>query len=125
VTTARQQGDRWERYAESFLRRRGLRSVARNFNTRFGEIDLVMLDGAVLVFVEVRYRRRNHYGSGADSVTWAKQRRLISAARHFLTRHRRHAGRACRFDVVSLGGGADGPPLDPEVNWIQHAFEAD
>ena len=120
MTTARQQGERWERFAESFLRRRGMKLLARNFHTRFGELDLVMLDGAVLVFVEVRYRRRSDYGSGADSVTWTKQRRLISAARHFLSRHRSHAGRACRFDVVSLGAGADGPVVD----WIQHAFEA-
>jgi len=125
MTTAREQGGRWERYAESYLRRHGLKSLARNFTTRFGELDLVMLDGAVLVFVEVRYRRRDRYGSGADSVTWAKQRRLISAARHFLSRHRPHAGRACRFDVVSLGAGADGPEADPQVNWIRHAFEAD
>jgi len=121
MTTARQQGSRWERYAESFLRMRGLRSLARNFNTRFGEIDLVMLDGAVLVFVEVRYRRRSDYGSGAESVTSAKQRRLVRAAGYFLARHRPHAGRTCRFDVVSLGAGADGP----DVEWIKHAFEAD
>jgi putative endonuclease len=120
MTTARQQGDRWERYAESWLRRRGLKLLARNFRSRFGEIDLVMLDGSVLVFVEVRFRQRRDYGSGADSVTWAKQRRLVSAAHHYLARHRPHSARPCRFDVVSLGAGAN----RPEVDWIQRAFEA-
>lgn len=121
MPTARQQGSRWERHAESFLRDRGLKSLARNFHSRFGELDLVMLDGLVLVFVEVRYRRVDRFGTGADSVTRAKQRRLVKAAQYFLVRHRQHRHRACRFDVVSMGAGANGTELD----WIRNAFEAD
>ena len=119
--TARQEGSRWERAAEAFLRRRGLRTLARNYHCRFGEIDLVMLDDPVLVFVEVRYRRRARHGSGADTVTRTKQRRLISAARQYLRNHADHARRACRFDVVSIGTGAEGP----ELQWIRAAFDAD
>jgi len=117
----RQQGRRWERAAESLLRKSGLRTVQRNFLCRRGEIDLVMLDGPVLVFVEVRYRRSDHYGSGADSVTLAKQRRIISAARHFLGCNARYCHQPCRFDVVSVGQGAGGI----EMNWIRAAFEAE
>lgn len=117
--TTRQQGSRWERTAECFLRGRGLRTVARNYHSRFGEIDLVMLDAPVLVFVEVRYRRSDRHGSGAETVTRTKQARLVSAARQFLRNHPAHAGRACRFDVVSIGGGA----ADTELDWIRAAFD--
>jgi putative endonuclease len=59
---------------------RGFKTLERNFQVRFGEIDLVMLDGETLVFAEVRYRENNRHGTGADSVTRAKQRRIVSAA---------------------------------------------
>ena len=106
--------------AESFLLARGLKTLHRNFQVRSGEIDLVMLDDEILVFTEVRYRGNSGHGSGAESVTWTKQRRIVSAARQFLDRHAQHARRPCRFDVVSIGGGADGA----ELNWIRSAFDA-
>lgn len=118
--TARQRGSRWERAAESFLHGKGLRTVARNYHSRFGEVDLVMLDEPVLVFVEVRYRRSDRHGSGAETVTPSKQARLVSAARQFLRNHSAHARRACRFDVVSIGGGG----AATELNWIRAAFDA-
>jgi putative endonuclease len=117
--TPRQRGSRWELVAESFLRGKGLRTLARNYHSRFGEIDLVMLDEPVLVFVEVRYRHGDHYGSGAETVTHHKQVRLISAARQYLGNHATHARRACRFDVVSIGGGAG----DTELRWLRAAFD--
>ena len=116
----RQQGSAWENAAETFLNGRGLKTIQKNFHGRFGEIDLVMLDGAVLVFVEVRYRRSDRYGSGADSVTPAKQRRIVSAARQFLGRYPDHGQRPSRFDVVSIGQGAAGA----EISWIRSAFDA-
>jgi putative endonuclease len=116
----RQQGRRWERAAERLLRRRGLRILARNYECRSGEIDLIMLDGAALVFVEVRYRRNDRYGSGADTVTRAKQLRIITTARQFLTRNAQHAQRPCRFDVVSVGRESG----QVEFSWIQGAFDA-
>ena len=116
----RDQGARRERQAESFLRRRGLKALERNFHSRFGEIDLVMLHGPVLVFVEVRYRRSSRFGSGAETVTRAKQRRLVSTARHYLGCRRQHAHRPCRFDVVSMGGGTNGT----EIDWIRDAFDS-
>jgi putative endonuclease len=118
--TARQQGSRWERAAESFLRRRGLRTLARNYHSRFGEIDLVMLEESVLVFVEVRFRQSDRHGSGAETVTRRKQERLASAARHYLRHHPGQARRACRFDVVSIGPGSD----EAELLWIRSAFDA-
>jgi putative endonuclease len=121
MPNTRQQGRSWEQVAESMLCRRGLRILTRNYLCRSGEIDLVMLEGPVLVFVEVRYRRSDRYGSGADSVTWTKQRRIVSAARQYLARHPDHGQRPARFDVVSIGNGDNGV----EINWIRSAFDAD
>lgn len=116
----RDDGKRWEAAAESFLRREGLKTLKRNYRCRLGEIDLVMRDGASLVFVEVRFRQCAGHGSGAESVTRAKQRRLARAAGVFLGQHPKWAARPCRFDVVSIG-------LDhgsPQTDWIRNAFNA-
>jgi putative endonuclease len=121
MPNTRQRGSHWERAAEALLCRHGLRPLARNFSSRFGELDLVMLDGPVLVFVEVRYRHADRWGSGADTVTRAKQKKLATTARGFLGLHAEHRCRPCRFDFVSIGDGADGA----ELNWIKRAFDAD
>lgn len=120
MLSSRQQGSHWETEAQRFLQRMGLTTVQKNFHGRFGEIDLVMLDGPTLVFVEVRYRSNSRYGSGADSVTFAKQKKIIQAARRFLQCNRRHRERACRFDVISMGDKSG----EVEVNWIRSAFDA-
>lgn len=120
MANTRQQGRQWELAVEAFLCRRGLQTLRRNYSCRFGEIDLVMLDGPVLVFVEVRYRRSERYGSGADSVTPAKQRRISTVAQQFLGRYAAHAQRPCRFDVVSIRGEGE----RAEIDWIRDAFEA-
>lgn len=113
-------GARWERLAESFLHDRGLSTVARNAHSRVGELDLVMRDEEAVVFVEVRYREQQAFGTGADSVTAGKRRRLWRAAGMFLSKHPALARQPCRFDVVSITQGLDGP----SVNWIRNAFDA-
>ncbi len=120
MATTRERGSHWEQVAESFLNGRGLQTLARNYNTRCGEIDLVMQDGNTLVFTEVRYRENDGHGSGADSVTRSKQRRIINAASRFLQCHPSEGGRSCRFDVVSIGA-EEGRTL---LNWIRNAFDA-
>ena len=62
----------------------GLSLLTRNFRSRLGEIDLIMDDGQSLVFVEVRYRRGNAFGSGAESVNRRKQARITACAQHYL-----------------------------------------
>lgn len=101
---ARRAGRRAERTAERFLRRRGLRPLARNYAKPWGEIDLVMRDGAVLVFVEVRLRGPGAWEDGATSVDAAKQRRLARTADAWLAEHPRYASDTSRFDVVSMSG---------------------
>ncbi len=104
-----------ERLAESYLTGQTLRLVTRNHRCRFGEIDLIMRDGAVLVFVEVRYRRSERFGSAAETVDARKQRRLVAAARHYLLSH--PSTLPCRFDVVAISG-------QDRIQWIKNAFVA-
>jgi putative endonuclease len=106
-------GGEKEDVACRYLEGRGLRLVTRNHRCRHGEIDLVMRDGDTLVFVEVRYRRSQRFGSAADSVDVRKQRRLTAAAGHYLQRH--PTPLPCRFDVLAIGAG-------DRVDWIRHAF---
>jgi putative endonuclease len=116
----RQVGENWERATESFLRQRGLITLTRNFYSRFGEIDLIMKDQESVVFVEVRFRENKQYGSGADSVTVAKQRKLSRAALYFLYRNPRYSQIPCRFDVVSVSIDRGNTNFD----WIKNAFES-
>ncbi len=109
-----QLGQSAEARAEAFLAARGLTLVARNWRCRFGEIDLIMQDGATRVFVEVRLRSRSDYGSAAASVTAAKQRRLLAAARQHLATLATVP--PCRFDVVAITG-------DAAPDWIKNAFD--
>jgi putative endonuclease len=115
--TAAELGRRAERAAERFLERRGLRTMARNYRTRMGEIDLIMLDGEELVFVEVRFRSNERFGGGAATVDPRKQRRLVRAAEHYLMQ-RRKADSPCRFDVVSVAKTHYRLCFD----WIPNAF---
>jgi putative endonuclease len=119
--TRKARGDAAEAAACAHLQRAGLQLLVRNARYRVGELDLVMLDGAQLVFVEVRYRQSAMHGSGADSVDARKRQRLVRAARAFLAAHPAHAQRACRFDVVE----ASGPPLAPTLHWHRDAFRVD
>jgi len=103
-----------EDLAAAFLERQGLKVLERNYHCRFGEIDLVASTGAALVFVEVRARASEAYGGAAGSITAAKRRRIVAAARHYLARH--PSSRACRFDVVLVRG------RDQQIEWLADAF---
>ena len=116
--TTKQAGDAGEDAALAFLQDQGLRLLVRNYRTPGrggGEIDLIMrAPDTTLVFVEVRRRRSSTHGGAAASVGRTKQRRIVFAAQHYLTRLRSLP--PCRFDVVEVT--PDG------VNWLQAAFDA-
>lgn len=116
----RSTGAAFEQRAGAELERAGLKSLVRNYTTRFGELDLVMLDGDTVVFVEVRYRVHAGHGNALASITRGKQDKLIRAAQLWLAAHPQHAQRACRFDVVSY----DGPAEQAHMQWLRGAFEA-
>lgn len=107
-----------ERAAERFLRRKGYRIVTRNYLCRAGEIDLVALDGSMIVFVEVKTRASREHEDPESAVTPGKQQRVIRAARMFL-RQTRSVGRACRFDIVAISGQ---PGAAVEIEHFVNAF---
>ena len=111
------EGDAREAQARRHLQRAGLRHVASNVRYRVGELDLVMRDGGVLVFVEVRYRAGEDFGGALASVTRGKRQRLVRAASSFLASDPRHATAACRFDVVAIS--------DQHIDWVRDAFQVD
>jgi putative endonuclease len=113
MTYALRAGADAEEIAADFLAAKGMHIVARNFRTRFGEIDLVARDGESLVFVEVRMRKNDYFGVAADSVDVPKRARVVAAARAYLALV--HPEPPCRFDVVTLDG--DSP------RWIRAAFD--
>ena len=117
-------GHSWEDFAARRLAAAGLQILARRYSCRIGEIDLIALDGDTLVFVEVRFRARSAYGDAAESVTAQKQRRIISAARHFLMRHPEYEQSAIRMDVIALEAAGNSAPAETNVRWIRAAFDA-
>ena len=89
--------------AEQELIRKGYRILARNVAAPGAEIDLVALDGSVLVFIEVKLRRGERGGTGREAVTPAKQRRISRGALAFMAR-RGLMDRQARFDVIEIQG---------------------
>ncbi len=115
-------GRRAEQQVCTYLQRQGLELLTRNYRCRQGEVDLVMRHADSIVFIEVRYRHRQHYGSAAESVDWHKQQKLIHCASYFLQQHPRLARLPARFDVAAV---SPGPAEDrPCIHWIQDAFPA-
>lgn len=111
-----------ENRALAHLRDAGLVLVARNFRTRHGEIDLIMRDRGMVVFVEVRQRSSARFGTAAESVTAAKRRRLHAAAGAWLAWHPAARGALTRFDLVAI----DGDPRAPTaLQWHKGALGAD
>ncbi len=115
---ARRRGASIEDAAARWLSERGLVLVDRNQHAKGGELDLIMREGDVLVFVEVKHRADHRHGHPLESVTATKRRRLIKAARFYLMRKRLSC--PCRFDVVAVTGS----PPDLEFLWVPAAFDA-
>jgi putative endonuclease len=110
-----------EALAAEYLQSQGLVILARNLRCRAGELDLVCLDGDMLVIVEVRQRTRTDFGGALGSVTPRKQRRLIRATQFHWLREAGWRARVLRFDVVAVQGDLGGAP---DLIWIKDAFRA-
>ena len=113
LTDKQRRGREGEEAALAHLSAHGLQLVERNFLCKGGEIDLIMRDGAQLVFVEVRRRADMRHGGAAASVTPHKQRRMVHAAQLFLQRYRQLP--PCRFDVVAIDAG--------RLAWLKNVLE--
>ena len=88
--------------------------VARQYRSRFGEIDLIMKDKETVVFIEVRSRQYAAFGTGIDSIDRNKQRKIVQSAICYLQKNRLLDNTDCRFDVIGISPG--------NIEWIKDAF---
>jgi len=105
-----------EARAARLMQAAGFTIVARNFRCRAGELDIVARRGSLLVVAEVRLRSSALFGGAVASVSAAKRRRIVMAARYLLAQQPQLAALAVRFDVLACDGSAEAP------EWIEGAF---
>jgi len=111
-------GKEAELAAIKWLKEQQLALIETNYHCRFGEIDIIMQDGDMLVFIEVRLRSNAKFGGAASSVTHSKQQKVITTAKHFLMCHTQYAKHHCRFDVIAYEtSSVQGCPV-----WYKDAF---
>ena len=111
-------GAQAEELALQYLQQQGLSVVNRNYHCRRGEIDLIMIDTNTLVFIEVRYRKSALFGGALESVNYAKQKRIIHTAQHYLQQQSASHDNY-RFDVIAISSNQS----NPEITWIKDAFQ--
>lgn len=114
-------GDRGENAAAKFLKRKGYRVLARQFSTRWGELDLICLDGDCIVFAEVKTRRSDSTTRPGEAVDQRKQRHLTKAAMFWLKQNQLLEHKA-RFDIVAVVWPDDSK--QPQIEHFENAFEA-
>ncbi len=118
-TTSASKGQITEQYAQQYLTKQGLTLVEKNFHSRQGEVDLIMLDGDTYVFIEVKYRKNRLFGGAIAAIPVSKQNKI----KHCVTFYLHQAGlneynTSCRIDVVAL----EGDITQPHVTWLKNAF---
>ena len=113
---SQQLGKLAEDQALHYLQQQKLTLLERNFRCRVGEIDLIMREQAMIVFVEVRYRTSSTYGTAAETILYHKQQKIIKTALLYLQWRRLNENTACRFDVVAL-------TANQPIQWIKDAFQ--
>jgi len=111
-------GKEGERLAERYLQKKGYKLVERNYRCTAGELDLIVLDQRVVVFVEVKTRTGHGFGTPLEAVEIRKQRKMIRAAQFFLAA-RGLQQRDARFDVVGVSWAG----REPVLEHIENAFE--
>lgn len=114
--TTRDIGKLHEGLAANYLQQHGLQLLQRNFQCRTGEIDLIMLSHDTLVFVEVRYRKSDAFGSAIESVTYKKQQKILKTAQFYLMKNPQHQHLNYRFDIVGISQNGQ------TIDWLSNAF---
>lgn len=112
-------GKKAENLALTYLQGQALKLVARNWHCAYGEIDLIMQDNKILVFIEVRYRQQANWGLPIETITKAKQKKIITTAQLFLQKNKQWLLNPCRFDVISI---TDNINEHPNIDWLTNAF---
>jgi putative endonuclease len=111
-------GTKYEGIAMDYLTKKGYCQLERNYYSRYGELDLICKDEkkGEIVFVEVKYRKNLEYGSGLESITRSKQKKLIKTAAIYLKK-KKIKDIPYRFDIISI--------LGDEIEHIKNAIWGD
>jgi len=117
----KRKGLHYESLAKDHLQKQGLKLLQQNFHSRFGEIDLVMLEGDTVCFIEVKFRKSQDFGGAANAIPYSKKQKIIKTALIFMSENQKLANRAMRFDALIL----QQIDQDININWIKNAFYAE
>lgn len=117
-TTSVARGRQAEQRAASYLQDQGLELIHCNYYAPCGEIDLIMQDRTILVFVEVRQRKSEAFCRAAETIDTGKQQRLRATAEHYLQKHGVSNDHDCRFDILTITGPAE----NEHFHWITNAL---
>ena len=112
----REIGFKYENIAKKYLILHGLTFVESNFYTRFGEIDLIFFEknSETLVFVEVKYRKNDFFGSAIEMVTQEKQNRILASSQDYLLK--KNWDKNVRYDIIGVSKGSG------NIEWLKNAF---
>ena len=112
----REIGFKYENIVKEYLILRGLTFIESNFYSRFGEIDLIFFEknSQTLVFVEVKYRKNNFFGSAIEMVTEEKQNKILASSQTYLLK--KNWNKSVRYDIVGINKGSD------KIEWLKNAF---
>ncbi|GHE81926.1 YraN family protein [Thalassotalea profundi] len=111
-----------EQIAKEHIQEEGLIFIEQNFHSRWGEIDLIMKDNEVFVFIEVKYRKNTVFGGAISAISTKKQQKIIKTAAIYLQQHGLNEyNTAYRFDVVAIEGNINSI-AKPQINWLKNAF---
>ncbi|MBQ9737185.1 MAG: YraN family protein [Clostridia bacterium] len=108
--------------AVSFLKKKNYKVLERNYKNKIGEIDIIARDKENLIFVEVKTRRSDKFGTPAEAVTYYKKQKIVNTAKVYLAQNPTDLN--IRFDIVEVYGGFDGTQFNLEqINHFEHVFE--
>jgi putative endonuclease len=114
---ATNKGQLAELAAKHFLQKQNLTILAQNFSCKLGELDLICLENGEIIFVEVRYRKKNSHGNAAQSIHLGKQKKVIKAAQYWLLiNHKQDV--PIRFDAILFDQSID----EKHLTWLKSAF---
>ena len=117
---ARRLGQWGERLVADYLQRQGWSVADRNFRCRMGELDIVAKNEQYIIFVEVKLRKDDRFGSACEAVTPSKQRKLRIAAETYLVTHPTRL--QPRFDVAEVYAPQGLHTEKPDIYYIENAF---
>lgn len=118
--TTKEIGDKGEKYAEKYLKSHKYKILNKNYNTRFGEIDIIAENKDRIAFVEVKTRHQNSLAMPYEAVDFRKQKRIINAAKIYLSKN--ETEKFCSFDVCEVIINSSNLKLI-SINYIENAFE--